>query len=225
MKSSILLRKNLGSFQFKSIDIFYTFNFSPFNLVKRSNKHNKYWTKMIKDKGIKLRSDWDSINVENADDAVIIPLDGDWTVHLGVPWGESSHIETVTAFGHKDTVGDVLEVFVGVGQFGDDLDFEKKLLQCILYQLIIWRKWDHRLGCRWLREWFYQLTCRRIPSGCWRLSGWLRSCLLMCIYFGLDFDFKAINKWMKIGLNVIDLSWIQKVIYWKEKWNLIDSRE
>jgi hypothetical protein len=54
----------------------------------------------------------------------------------------------VTAFGHKDTVGDVLEVFVGVGQFGDDLDFEKKLLQCILYQLIIWRKWDHRLGCR-----------------------------------------------------------------------------
>ena len=80
---------------------------------------------MIKDKGIKLRSDWDSINVENADDAVIIPLDGDWTVHLGVPWGESSHIETVTAFGHKDTVGDVLEVFVGVGQFGDDLDLKR----------------------------------------------------------------------------------------------------
>jgi glycerol dehydrogenase-like iron-containing ADH family enzyme len=52
---------------------------------------------------------------------LVLPLDGDGAVHIGVPEAEAADVETVASAGNERDVHHVLEVAVGGGQPIDHL--------------------------------------------------------------------------------------------------------
>ena len=86
------------------------------NLTYNSRKITKrFEEEWYKSKSNELGSNWDPINTENADNAIIIPLNSNRPIHFRIPRWKPSHIEAMTSLWHEDTIGDVLEIFVSAG--------------------------------------------------------------------------------------------------------------
>ena len=64
-------------------------------------------------------------DVDDTDERWGVPLDGNSAVDLVVPEARAGNVESTVSFLHDDAVGDELEVFVGVGDFFEDLDRQK----------------------------------------------------------------------------------------------------
>ena len=65
---------------------------------------------------------------------LVLPLEVHAAVHLWIPIGQSAHVQSVPSFRKQGNVDDVLEVFVGVGQFIDYL----KISEGATYLLMIY---------------------------------------------------------------------------------------